>query len=88
MQKQDKIDKTFRTRIIRPMRFALTNDRECQLCYLAIDMIKHVLMRWMVCSHFILAHVLGVVEGDSKNGHVQAWKLLLSSFTSHRSKSN
>ena len=35
--------------------------RECLLCYLAIDMIKHILMRWMTCSHFILTHVSAVV---------------------------
>ena len=44
MTKHYKIDKTFRIRIIRPLRFVLTNGRERLFCYLPIDMIKHVLM--------------------------------------------
>lgn len=43
------------------MSFILTDDGKCLFGYLTIDFIKHIIMRWMRCTHFILAHMSGMV---------------------------
>ena len=44
------------------MRFVFTNDRKSLFRYLCVDIVKHVLVRWMIRMHLIPTHVSSVIS--------------------------
>ncbi len=62
MKKQDKIYIAFWIWVIWPMCFILANDRKCLFSNLTVDVVKHILVRRMSCSHLISTHMPSVIS--------------------------